>query len=113
MVSLKGITVITWTEIGNGSASLFCLTNKKDCCESGSDSVSWYFPNDTPISRITMMSVSTNIVYQGYGHSSVFLQHQGEIPSISGIFRCDITIDGESQMQQLYVGIYSQSEISK
>ena len=107
-------SIITWTEIGNGSGSLFCLTNKTDCCESASDSTSWHFLNDTLISRITMMSVSTNVVYQGYGHRSVFLQHQGGIPSISGIFCCDIAIDGESQMQQLYVGIYSQqSEISK
>ena len=95
-------SVIVWTEIGEGSGSLFCLTDKGDCCEANTGN--WINPNND-----TLSLMSTDGFYQGYRKTSVLLQHQGVTPTVQGIFRCDV-IDANNKMQHLYIGIYSQAE---
>ena len=53
--------------------------------------------------------MNQDIVHQEYGKNSIFLQTQVGTQSVTGIFRCDI-IDSNSQMQQVYIGVYLQPE---
>ena len=56
--------------------------------------------------------MNQDIVHQEYGKNSIFLQTQVGTQSVTGIFRCDI-IDSDSQMQQVYIGVYLQPETSE
>ena len=99
---LPNNSVITWVEIGSGKGSLFCLTDRVDCCDSASDSGNWYLPNG----NIVNYDSTSMGVYQKYGHSSILLQ--GGTSAVSGIFRCDV-IGRNDTIQNLYIGIYSES----
>ena len=90
-------------EIGHGTGSLFCLTNKIDCCSSTPESGSWYFPN---CSSVTLSSMGINAIVQEYAQSSIILQQNGN-PDIHGIFHCKI-LDDNNGTQNLYIGIYLQ-----
>ena len=99
--------MITWTEIGHETGSLFCLTNKIDCCSSTPESGSWYFPNG---SSVISSSMNTNAVTQKYYRSAILLQHQNAKPDVRGIvFRCEV-LDDNNKRQNLFVGIYLQHE---
>ena len=100
-------SVVAWSEIGEGSGSLFCLTNKTNCCEA-SNSGNWVDPDNSTVS----LSLNITGVYQGHRKHSILLQHQGMAPALKGIFRCDVE-DASNQMQHVYVGIYPQSENSE
>ena len=103
-------SVVAWSEIGEGSRSLFCLTNNMNCCETTLNLGDWIDPNNDTVSQ----SQSTSDIYQGYRNNSILLQHphQGMTPFLQGIFHCDV-IDGNDQMQRLYIGIYIQLENGK
>ena len=102
-------SVIAWSEIGEGSGSLFCLTDNMNCCEATLDSESqWVNPENDTIANNLLPSLSSDGIYQEHRKSSILLQRQDIIPSLKGIFRCDV-VDANNQMQQLYVGIYPQS----
>ena len=103
---LPNNSVITWMEIGHGTGSLFCLTNKIDCCSSTPKSGSWHFPNG---SAVTLSSMRNNAIVQEYGQSSILLQHHNGNPDISGIFHCEV-LDDNNERQSLYIGIYLQQK---
>ena len=107
---LPNNSVVAWMEIGQGSASLFCLTNKMDCCNYPSDSGGWIFPNGSTV-QFMSSSVNIDIFYQ---KNAILLQHQVGTQSVtdSGIFRCDI-IDSNNEMQQMYIGVYPQPGTSE
>ena len=56
--------------------------------------------------------MNQDIVHQEYGKYSIFLQTQVGTQSVAGIFRCDI-MDSDSQVQQVYIGVYLQPETSE
>ena len=98
---------MAWTDIGEGSASLMCLTNKVDCCRGVSDSGKWLFPNETRVDLVHKTQI-----HQQYWNNAIFLQRFNETQLVNGIFRCDI-MDESGDPHHLYVGIYEQPPTCK
>lgn len=94
-------------EIGEGHDSLFCLSNKENCCEATSSS-GWVFPNGSAVNDMP----EHGHVYQGRRKNTNLLQHHSGTPNVSGIFHCNV-VDANNKSQHLYIGIYSQSKNSK
>ena len=104
---LANNSIVAWTDIGEGNASLMCLTNKSDCCRDVSESGKWVFPNQTDVH-----SMNATLVHQLYGNSAIFLQRQSETQLASGIFHCHI-MDENGTEQHLYIGIYQETPTRK
>ena len=92
-------------EIGQGSGSLFCLTNKTNCCDAHLGS--WILPNGN---KAATPDESDSSVNQHYGIQSVQLERQRE--PIEGIYLCNIS-DADSEVKQLYVGVYASQQNSR
>ena len=97
---------MTLNEIGEDSASLFCLTNKTDCCRSSDTPPGvggigeWFFPNGNQVNN----DASGDDIYRGRGPSFVRLQRRNSAQT-TGVFRCEVP-DASGTNQQLYVGVY-------
>ena len=103
---LPNNSAVTWMEIGEGSAALFCLTSNTNCCESTSPLEQWNFPDGS------VHLMNTDTIYQEYGKNSILLIHQVGTQSVNGIFDCQIR-DQDGQLNILYIGIYQDHAISK
>lgn len=104
---LPNNSIVVWADIGEGSASLMCLTNQLNCCRGVSDSGNWIFPN-----QMNVTSMNTEPIHQLYGNSAILLQRQNESPLESGIFHC-VIMDNNGEDHHLYVGIYQETQTSK
>ena len=97
---------MTLDEIGEGSAALFCLTNKTDCCRKSDTPQGvggigeWVFPDGSSVNN----DASGDAIYRGRGPSTVFLQRRNNAQT-TGVFRCEIP-DASGANQTLYVGVY-------
>ena len=101
-------SIVQWIDIGVGSASLLCITNKTDCCSDDSASGQWISPGDTPVPS------SGSAVIQQYGVHSVRLENpqRSNQPDTGIIYLCNIT-DDDDEPKHFYVGIYSDQIKSK
>ena len=88
-------------DIGVGSASLLCITNKEDCCSDGGASGQWISPGGTAVPS------SGSAVIQQYGVQSVQLENPqfSNQPDTGIIYLCNITDDDEPKY--FHVGIYT------
>ena len=95
-------------DIGVGSASLLCITNKTDCCSDGSASGQWISPGG-----ITVPSSSSAVIQQ-YGVQSVRLENpqHSDQPDTGIIYLCNIT-GADNRPRHFYVGIYADQIKSK
>ena len=95
-------------EIGAGSASLLCITNKTDCCSDDGASGQWISPGGTPIPS------SGSAVIQQYGLHSVRLENprRSNQPDTGIIYLCNIT-GADNRSRHFYVGIYTNQGESK
>ena len=97
---------MTLNEIGEDSASLFCLTNKTDCCRSSDTPQGivvighWYFPNGSSVKN----TISGDNMYRDRGPSFVRLQRRNNAQT-TGVFHCEVP-DASGTSQSLYVGVY-------
>ena len=97
---------MTLDEIGEGSAALYCLTNKNDCCRKSDTPQGvggigeWFFPNGSLVHN----DYSGDDIYRGRGPSFVRLQRRNNAQT-TGVFRCEIP-DASGANQTLYVGVY-------
>ena len=97
---------MTLDEIGVGSAALFCLTNKTDCCRSSDTPQGvggigeWFYPNGSLVRN----DASGDDIYRGRGPSVVLLQYRNNAQT-TGVFRCEVP-DASGTNQSLYVGVY-------
>jgi len=101
-MNLTNNSIVTNTDIGNGSAALVCTTTYTPCCTSANPETQWYFPNGSQV-----LNNPTNPPYQrtrGQNPGRVFLNHNSH-STTTGIFHCDIP-DVSGALQSLYVGIY-------
>ena len=96
---------MTLDEIGEDSASLFCLTNKTDCCRASDTPQGvggigeWFFPNGSSVNN----EASGDDIYRGRGPSFVRLQRRNNAQTI-GVFHCEVP--DASGTKHLYVGVY-------
>ena len=97
-------------EIGVGSASLLCITNKTDCCSDEGASGQWISPQGTPIPS------SDSAVIQQYGVHSIRLENSQLLhsnqPDTGIIYLCNMT-DADNKPKHFYVGIYTNQIKSK
>ena len=91
-----------------GNASLFCITNKTECCSIDGASGQWISPNGTNVPS------SDSAVIQRYGVQSVRLENQqlSNQPDTGIIYLCNITA-ADGKQKHLYVGIYTNQIESK
>jgi hypothetical protein len=101
-------SIVMWTDIGTGSTSLICITNKTDCCNDEGSSGQWISPRGTAVPS------SGSPIIQQYGVHSVRLENpQSSNQSDTGIiYLCNIT-DADDEQKQFYVGIYADQIKSK
>ena len=101
-------SVVTLTDIGEGSKSLLCITNKINCCQRmGTLEVqgNWYYPgNETTVPSNGTRGQSG--FYRNRDLSRIRLHRRDEIISPTGLFRCTIP-DSSDQDQTIFIGIYS------
>jgi len=95
-------SIVNITEIGTGSAALFCNTTQQPCCFSFHGG-GWFLPNGNAINNNQSLPYyRTRAQYPG-----AILLHRNPEGTTTGIFRCDAPVtDGN---QSLYVGIYTSS----
>ena len=105
---LHNNSIIQWMEIGVGSASLLCITNKTDCCSDDGASGQWISPGGTPVPS------SDSAVIQQHSVHSVRLENPrySDQPDMGIIYLCNI-IDADDEPKHFYVGIYADQIKSK
>lgn len=87
------------TEIGGDIiSSLWCVTNKQDCCVGENRAGDWFYPNST---RIQDTSSDFSVTR---GSSVVRLMRQGEQVA-TGIYACMIA-NSNGVIETLYAGLY-------
>jgi len=105
-VSYTNNSIVTITEIGTGSAALNCITTNEEahCCFSAYGGANgWFFPNGSEVKNNANLSYYRT---RARDPGTVLLHHNRE-GTTTGIFRCDIPATRISDIQSLYVGIYS------
>ena len=95
-------SVVNITDIGTGSAALFCTTTRIGCCLS-TDGSNWYFPDGNTVQRNGATYYRTRTVSSAAG-GTVRLNRNPEATT-TGVFRCDIP--GSGGLQSILVGIYT------
>ena len=102
-------SVVTITDIANGSAALNCTTTYTPCCFSRPlPGNHWYFPNGSQVDRFNTLPyyrsrIDGNPLNPGR-IGTVLLQRNPE-GTTTGVFRCEIR-DATGAFQSIYVGIY-------
>ena len=101
-VSYTNNSIVTITEIGTGSAALFCITTLPRCCYSGTGGMNgWFLPNGREVMRDEELPY-----YRTRAHPTGRLLLHRNTGTTTGIFRCDIP-DVSGEVRSLYVGIYT------
>lgn len=96
---------MTLDEIGENSMSVFCVTDKTDCCRfpymprGSPHNGNWFFPNGNRVH-----SAGSGNIYRTRGRSAVTL-HRRNNAQTTGIFRCEIP-DAAGYNHSIYVGVY-------
>ena len=103
-------SVVTLTDIGEGSKSLLCITNKTKCClhmdqhQLGPQG-NWYYPgSDTAV--LSYSNRGQSGFYRNRYLSKVRLHRISETTSPTGLFRCTIP-DSSDQSLTIFIGVYS------
>ena len=100
-------SIVTISDIEDGSESLHCLTNRGDCCrgsDTGGDGVGeWYFPGN---GSTVGTSNGGGSIYRNRGPSVVRLNRRNDAMMPTGVFRCEIP-DASGTDQNIYVGVYT------
>lgn len=90
-------------ELNREPGALKCVTTNPNCTTVESCNRTWNYPNGTSVSEIS------NPLYISRENQSVLLNRPNGTVAPTGIYRCELP-DGDSNKQQLYVGIYGESE---
>ena len=102
-------SIVSFSEIGEESEALHCLTNKDDCCRGvdseGAAMGEWYFPNNESALQTKTLSEGGSI-YRNRGPSVVRLNRRNNAMMPNGVYCCEIP-DANGTNQRVYVGVYS------
>jgi len=102
-VSYPNHGIVTITEIGTGSAALWCTTTLPGCCFS-SNGGGWFLPNGNEVLRDWSLPYYRTRTY----NPGALLLNRNPEGTTTGIFRCDIPVTGIfGDTQSLYVGVYT------
>ena len=98
-------SVVTITDIGTGSAALFCTTTYIPCCLS-TDGSHWYFPYRNQIQNTTTLPYYTSRTDARSSPPGTVRLNRNPGATTTGIFYCEI-LDASGDLQSIYVGIYT------
>ena len=108
-VAYANNSIVTRTDIGNGSAALLCTTTYSPCCSSANPETQWFFPNGSQVQNLHDLPyyrTRNNPEFaERTGPRSVQLNRNPQ-GTTTGIFRCDIP-DANGVLQSIFVGIYT------
>ena len=102
-------SIVTITDIRNGTNALYCFTNRNGCCR-GSDGGAngeWFFPNGSVVERgglSSSLDFSRNRLL-----SAILLNRRNSAMGPTGLYRCEV-LDARNVNQSIYVGLYSPNE---
>jgi len=101
-VSYPNHGIVNITEIGTGGAALHCTTTIPVCCYSGQGGANgWFLPNGVGVMRDGSLPYYRTRTQ----NPGALLLNRNPEGTTTGIFRCDIPVNGGTQ--SLYVGIYT------
>ena len=91
-------------DIGEGSNTLFCLTNRIQCCttEAGDARGSWRFPNGSSVARD---DADLNF-YAIRGYSSIRLNRRSDAVAPTGIYICRLPDETTGLGKNMFIGVY-------
>ena len=94
-----------FSDIGEGSNALFCLTNRTQCCttEAGDARGSWRFPND---SRVTLDDADLSF-YSIRGYSSIHLNRRSDAVAPAGIYIGRLPDEATGSGKNMFIGVYA------
>ena len=93
--------MVMFSDIGEGSNALYCLTDRRQCCstETGARSGQISFPNETYINEAPFSNL-----YLIRGFSSLLLNRRSAVGP-TGIYTCLIP-DSRGGLMKIYIGVY-------
>ena len=101
-VNYTNNSIVTRTDIGTGSAALFCTTTYSPCCTSLNPDTHWFFPDGSPVVNDAGLPYYRT---RSRSNPRAVTLHRNPEGTTTGIFRCDM-LDFIGDLQSLYVGIY-------
>ena len=93
------------SDIGLGSAALFCLTPSTDCCTSRGE---WRFPNNSSVKEGT-----SSDLYFSRGNRILLLHRMSDAMGPTGIYTCLVPNTNRGTALPYYVGVYDNSDNGK
>jgi hypothetical protein len=96
-------SIISLSNVGEGSSALYCLTDRTLCCGAntgGANRGIWRFPDGTNVREDT-----TADVYFTRGFSSLPLSRRGSAVGPTGVHTC-VVPDAGNILRTLTVGLY-------
>ena len=97
-------SIVLFSDIGEDSSALYCLTDREQCCsdETGGRHGQWMFPEGGDVSN------NKNIdIYIRRGFSSIRLNRKRNIMMPTGVYMCLIPDSNSTSNRILRIGIYS------
>lgn len=99
-------SIVNIGDIGvGGSASLHCLTDRRECCESSNEG-NWFLPGQ--VSPVTRGETSTADFSSSKASSSILLNRRSSATGPVGLYHCQVP-DSGGVVQSMYIGLYGDS----
>jgi hypothetical protein len=95
---LTNNSIVSLSDIGEGSGALYCLTNRALCCGGGASRGIWRFPNHTHLE-------GGFGIYSSRAFSSLLLNRRSSAVGPTGVYTCVIP-DASDILWTLYIGMY-------
>jgi hypothetical protein len=95
-------SMVSLSDIGEGSSALYCLTDRELCCtaEAGQTRGAWRFP-----SAVSVWVDTAADIYFTRGFSSIHLNRQNGVMGPTGVYTCLIPDAGDSSSTSMTLTI--------
>ena len=100
-------SVVTITDIGEGDMSLYCITDRSECCRISDrgESGNWFLPGQDSAVEGTS---SANFSRRREPRAVILSRRNNPVVPI-GLYHCEIP-DSGNMIQSLYIGVYANEE---
>ena len=97
-------SVVIITDIGEGDMSLYCITERSECCRSsdGGERGDWFLPGQDS----AVKDNSTADFSRRREPRAVVLNRSNNAAVPIGLYRCEVP-DAGNTIQSLYIGVYT------
>ena len=97
-------SVVTITDIGEGNISLYCISERSECCNSsdGEERGDWFLPGQDSAVKGTLSADFS----RRREPRAVLLGRRNNAVVPIGLYRCEVP-DADDTIQSLYIGVYT------